>query len=182
MEQRARTATMTGFVMPVGRHARRCGLGHRLCRSPRSSFLRPLTKRADQMAGRAFTRWSRVVVFRSTFALVPCIYLIATHGGILALRTKRLASARQPLRPAIHLDGMHLHRLRVDAARRRGGDQPSPRRFFLTILSIPLLGEQVRNLSLVGGHRRLRRGAGDGPAGTRPSCKSGAPPAARPTR
>jgi drug/metabolite transporter (DMT)-like permease len=83
-----------------------------------------------------------IVVFRSTFALVPCIYLVATRGGILALRTKRLHQ---------HITRSVLQFVSMICIFTAFGLMPladavaitfaSP--LFLTMLSIPLLGEQV---------------------------------------
>jgi len=83
-----------------------------------------------------------IVVFRSTFALVPCLYLVATRGGILALRTKRLHQ---------HVTRSILQFVSMICIFTAFGLMPladavaitfaSP--LFLTMLSIPLLGEQV---------------------------------------
>jgi drug/metabolite transporter (DMT)-like permease len=83
-----------------------------------------------------------VIVFRSSFALVPCVYLIATRGGILALRTKRLHQ---------HVTRSVLQFVSMICIFTAFGLMPladataitfaSP--LFLTMLSIPLLGEQV---------------------------------------
>src|SRR5258708_3309180 len=83
-----------------------------------------------------------VIVFRSTFALIPCLYLIAAHGGILALRTKRLhqhvtRSVMQFVSMICIFTAFGLMPL-ADAV---AITFASP--LFLTMLSVPLLGEQV---------------------------------------
>src|SRR5260221_13525369 len=77
---------MTGFVMPVPtREEVRRGIIYVVA----SIFVFALT---NALIKWLVVRYSvvEVIVFRSTFALIPCLYLTATHGGILALRTKRL--------------------------------------------------------------------------------------------
>src|SRR5437899_8262516 len=135
---RARTATMTGFVMPAPtREEVRRGILYVVA----SIFVFALTN--------ALIKWLvvryavvEVIVFRSTFALLPCLYLVATRGGILALRTKRLHQ---------HVSRSLLQFVSMICIFTAFGLMPladavaitfaSP--LFLTMLSIPLLGEQV---------------------------------------
>ena len=129
---------MTGFAMPVPtRDEVRRGIGYVVA----SIFVFALT---NALIKWLVVRYSvvEVVVFRSTFALVPCAYLIATRGGILALRTKRLHQ---------HITRSILQFVSMICIFTAFGLMPladavaitfaSP--LFLTILSIPLLGEQV---------------------------------------
>src|SRR5258707_7860449 len=129
---------MTGFVMPVPtREEVRRGIIYVVA----SIFVFALTN--------ALIKWLvvryavvEVIVFRSTFALIPCLYLVATRGGILALRTKRLHQ---------HVSRSLLQFVSMMCIFTAFGLMPladataitfaSP--LFLTILSIPLLGEQV---------------------------------------
>jgi len=129
---------MTGFVMPAPtREEVRRGILYVVA----SIFVFALTN--------ALIKWLvvryavvEVIVFRSTFALIPCLYLIATRGGILALRTKRLHQ---------HVSRSLLQFVSMICIFTAFGLMPladavaitfaSP--LFLTILSIPLLGEQV---------------------------------------
>ncbi|MGQ0663349.1 MAG: DMT family transporter [Pseudomonadota bacterium] len=86
---------------------------------------------------------TEVVFFRSVFALLPCLVLVMTHGGISALRTERLGL--HALRSLMQFAAMFCSFIAL-------GLMPladvvalsfsSP--LFLTVLSIPLLGEQVR--------------------------------------
>jgi len=129
---------MTGFVMPVPtREEVRRGILYVVA----SIFVFALTN--------ALIKWLvvrypvvEIIVFRSSFALVPCTYLIATRGGILALRTKRLhqhisRSVMQFVSMVCIFTGFGLMPL-ADAT---AITFASP--LFLTVLSIPLLGEQV---------------------------------------
>jgi drug/metabolite transporter (DMT)-like permease len=84
-----------------------------------------------------------IIFFRSSFALLPCLYLIATHGGMPVLRTRRLhehitRSALQFISMMCIFTAFGLMPL-ADAV---AITFSSP--LFLTVLSIPLLGEQVR--------------------------------------
>jgi drug/metabolite transporter (DMT)-like permease len=129
---------MTGFVMPVPtREEVRRGIVYVVA----SIFVFALT---NALIKWLVARYSvvEIVVFRSTFALVPCIYLVATRGGILALRTKRLHQ---------HITRSVLQFVSMICIFTAFGLMPladavaitfaSP--LFLTMLSIPLLGEQV---------------------------------------
>lgn len=129
---------MTGFVMPAPtREEVRRGILYVVA----SIFVFALT---NALIKWLVVRYSvvEVIVFRSAFALVPCLYLIATHGGILALRTKRLHQ---------HISRSLLQFVSMMCIFTAFGLMPladataitfaSP--LFLTILSIPLLGEQV---------------------------------------
>lgn len=85
---------------------------------------------------------NEIVFFRCLFALLPCIVLVATHGGSRILRTHRLRE--HAARATVQFLGMF-------AIFTAFGMMPladavaitfsSP--LFLTILSIPLLGEHV---------------------------------------
>jgi drug/metabolite transporter (DMT)-like permease len=84
-----------------------------------------------------------IIFFRSSFALLPCLFLIATHGGMPVLRTRRLhehitRSALQFVSMMCIFTAFGLMPL-ADAV---AITFSSP--LFLTVLSIPLLGEQVR--------------------------------------
>src|SRR5712692_2835485 len=129
---------MTGFVMPAPtREEVRRGIVYVVA----SIFVFALTN--------AMIKWLAVryavveiIVFRSLFALVPCLYLVATHGGLLALRTKRLhqhvtRSVMQFVSMVCIFTAFGLMPL-ADAV---AITFASP--LFLTMLSIPLLGEQV---------------------------------------
>jgi drug/metabolite transporter (DMT)-like permease len=129
---------MTGFAMPVPtRDEVRRGIVYVVA----SIFVFALT---NALIKWLVVRYSviEVVVFRSTFALVPCVYLIATRGGITALRTKRLHQ---------HVTRSVLQFVSMICIFTAFGLMPladavaitfaSP--LFLTMLSIPLLGEQV---------------------------------------
>src|SRR5438270_7156353 len=77
---------MTGFVMPVPtREEVRRGILYVVA----SIFVFALT---NALIKWLVVRYSvvEVIVFRSSFALVPCLYLAATRGGVVPLRTKRL--------------------------------------------------------------------------------------------
>jgi drug/metabolite transporter (DMT)-like permease len=84
-----------------------------------------------------------IIFFRSSFALLPCLFLIATHGGVPVLRTRRLHE---------HITRSALQFISMTCIFTAFGLMPladavaitfsSP--LFLTVLSIPLLGEQVR--------------------------------------
>jgi drug/metabolite transporter (DMT)-like permease len=84
-----------------------------------------------------------IICFRSSFALLPCLVLIATHGGWRVLRTHRLRE---------HVTRAALQFVSMMCIFTAFGMMPladavaitfsSP--LFLTVLSIPLLGEQVR--------------------------------------
>ncbi len=129
---------MTGFVMPVPtREEVRRGIAYVVA----SIFVFALT---NALIKWLVVRYSvvEVIVFRSTFALLPCVYLIATRGGILALRTKRLhqhvtRSVMQFVSMICIFTAFGLMPL-ADAV---AITFASP--LFLTMLSIPLLGEQV---------------------------------------
>ncbi len=129
---------MSGFVMPVPtRDEVRRGILYVVA----SIFVFALT---NALIKWLVVRYSvvEIVVFRSTFSLLPCIYLIATRGGILALRTKRLhqhitRSALQFVSMVCIFTAFGLMPL-ADAT---AITFASP--LFLTMLSIPLLGEQV---------------------------------------
>jgi drug/metabolite transporter (DMT)-like permease len=129
---------MTGFVMPAPtREEVRRGILYVVA----SIFVFALT---NALIKWLVVRYSvvEVIVFRSAFALIPCLYLIATHGGILALRTKRLHQ---------HISRSLLQFVSMVCIFTAFGLMPladataitfaSP--LFLTMLSIPLLGEQV---------------------------------------
>jgi drug/metabolite transporter (DMT)-like permease len=129
---------MTGFVMPAPtREEVRRGILYVIA----SIFVFALT---NALIKWLVVRYSvvEVIVFRSTFALIPCLYLIATHGGVLALRTKRLHQ---------HISRSLLQFVSMLCIFTAFGLMPladavaitfaSP--LFLTMLSIPLLGEQV---------------------------------------
>jgi drug/metabolite transporter (DMT)-like permease len=90
------------------------------------------------------TRYSviEIIVFRSFFALLPCFWLIARKGGIATLRTRRLhdhitRSTLQFVSMICIFTAFSLMPL-ADAV---AITFSSP--LFLTVLSIPLLGEQV---------------------------------------
>jgi drug/metabolite transporter (DMT)-like permease len=129
---------MTGFVMPVPtREEVRRGIIYIVA----SIFVFALT---NALIKWLVVRYSvvEIVVFRSSFALLPCLYLIATRGGILALRTKRLhqhvtRSVMQFVSMVCIFTAFGLMPL-ADAT---AITFASP--LFLTMLSIPLLGEQV---------------------------------------
>jgi drug/metabolite transporter (DMT)-like permease len=129
---------MTGFVMPVPtREEVRRGIIYVVA----SIFVFALT---NALIKWLVVRYSvvEVIVFRSSFALVPCLYLIATRGGVLTLRTKRLHQ---------HVTRSVLQFVSMICIFTAFGLMPladataitfaSP--LFLTMLSIPLLGEQV---------------------------------------
>jgi len=85
---------------------------------------------------------SEVVFFRCLFALVPCGLLVATHGGLAALRTRRLKdhalrSGSQFLSMVAIFTAFRMMPL-ADAVAIQFA---SP--LFLTVLSIFLLGERV---------------------------------------
>ena len=129
---------MTGFVMPVPtREEVRRGIAYVVA----SIFVFALT---NALIKWLVVRYSvvEVIVFRSTFALLPCVYLIATRGGILALRTKRLhqhvtRSVMQFVSMICIFTAFGLMPL-ADAV---AITFASP--LFLTMLSVPLLGEHV---------------------------------------
>ena len=85
---------------------------------------------------------SEVVFFRCLFALVPCVVLVATHGGPGVLRTRR---------PLAHVSRAFVQFLSMCAIFTAFGLMPladavsisfsAP--LFLTVLSIPILGERV---------------------------------------
>jgi drug/metabolite transporter (DMT)-like permease len=129
---------MTGFVMPVPtREEVRRGIIYVVA----SIFVFALT---NALIKWLVVRYSvvEVIVFRSSFALVPCLYLVATRGGVVALRTKRLHQ---------HVTRSVLQFVSMICIFTAFGLMPladataitfaSP--LFLTMLSIPLLGEQV---------------------------------------
>jgi drug/metabolite transporter (DMT)-like permease len=138
IEEKAWIATMASFVMPVPtREEVRRGIIYIVA----SIFVFALT---NALIKWLVVRYSvvEIVVFRSSFALVPCVYLVATRGGILALRTKRLhqhvtRSVMQFVSMGCIFTAFGLMPL-ADAT---AITFASP--LFLTMLSIPLLGEQV---------------------------------------
>jgi drug/metabolite transporter (DMT)-like permease len=84
-----------------------------------------------------------IIAFRSSFAMLPCLVLVATHGGWSVLRTHRLRehvtrAALQFVSMACIFTAFSLMPL-ADAI---AITFSSP--LFLTVLSIPFLGEQVR--------------------------------------
>jgi len=83
-----------------------------------------------------------IVFFRSGFALIPCIVLVARNGGLPALKTRRLHDhvARSVLQFVSMLCIFTAFKL-MPLADSIAITFSSP--MFLTILSIPLLGEQV---------------------------------------
>src|SRR6266700_1268988 len=129
---------MTGFVMPVPtREEVRRGIAYVVA----SIFVFALT---NALIKWLVVRYSvvEVIVFRSTFALLPCVSLIATRGGILALRTKRLhqhvtRSVMQFVSMICIFTAFGLMPL-ADAV---AITFALP--LFLTMLSVPLLGEHV---------------------------------------
>jgi drug/metabolite transporter (DMT)-like permease len=85
---------------------------------------------------------TQVVFFRCAFSLVPCLVLIATHGGFKVLRTRRLPEhigrgVMQFLSTIAIFIAFHLMPLADVAAITFS----SP--LFVTVLSIPALGEKV---------------------------------------
>jgi len=86
---------------------------------------------------------AEIIFFRSSFALLPCGFLVATHGGLPVLRTRRLGE---------HVTRAALQFVSMMCIFTAFGLMPladavaitfsSP--LFLTVLSIPLLGEKVR--------------------------------------
>ena len=128
-----------------------------------SSFSMPVPSREEMRRGiacmvgavfvfavvNALVKWeialyplSEVVFFRCIFALVPCFVLVATHGGAAVLRTRR---------PLAHLSRALVQFLSMCAIFTAFGLMPladavsisfsAP--LFLTVLSIPILGERV---------------------------------------
>src|SRR5882724_5170486 len=86
---------------------------------------------------------AEIIFFRSSFALLPCGVLIATHGGLPVLRTRRLGEhvSRAALQFISMMCIFTAFRL-MPLADAIAITFSSP--LFLTVLSIPLLGEQVR--------------------------------------
>lgn len=85
---------------------------------------------------------TQVVFFRCAFSLIPCSVLIASHGGLRVLRTNRLLEhfgrgTLQFISTVFIFLAYHLMPL-ADAV---AITFSAP--IFLTILSIPMLGEQV---------------------------------------
>jgi drug/metabolite transporter (DMT)-like permease len=85
---------------------------------------------------------TQVVFFRCAFSLIPCLVLIATHGGFRVLRTRRLPEhigrgVMQFLSTIAIFIAFHLMPLADVAAITFS----SP--LFVTVLSIPALGEKV---------------------------------------
>ncbi len=83
-----------------------------------------------------------VVFFRCLFSLVPCAVLVATHGGIGVMRTRRLGEhiGRAVLQFVSMLSIFSAFGL-MPLADAVAISFSSP--LFLTVLSIPLLGEKV---------------------------------------
>jgi drug/metabolite transporter (DMT)-like permease len=84
-----------------------------------------------------------IIAFRSSFALLPCLVLIATHGGWRVLRTHRLREhvSRAALQ-FVSMSCIFTAFAMMPLADAIAITFSSP--LFLTVLSIPLLGEQVR--------------------------------------
>ncbi|NKB55166.1 MAG: EamA family transporter [Alphaproteobacteria bacterium] len=84
----------------------------------------------------------QIVFFRTVFALLPCLYFIARSGGLATLRTKRpLVHA---VRGVIGLAAMGCYFYAfalMDLADAKAILFSAP--LFMTVLSIPLLGEKV---------------------------------------
>ncbi len=84
----------------------------------------------------------QIVFFRTVFALIPCLYFVARLGGLAALRTKR---------PLVHFVrgiiglaamGCYFYAFALmDLADAKAILFSAP--LFMTVLSIPLLGEKV---------------------------------------
>ncbi|HEY0522288.1 MAG TPA: DMT family transporter [Stellaceae bacterium] len=97
----------------------------------------------------ALTKWevarypiTEVVLFRSIFALVPCAGLVAASGGLPVLRTRRLAEHfMRALVQFICVASIFVAFRMMPLADAVAITFTSP--LFMTLLSIPLLGEQV---------------------------------------
>src|ERR1700731_2301538 len=130
---------MTGFVMPASTRE-----------EMRRGILFIVSSVFVFSAVNAIVKWLvvrysvvEIIFFRSSFALLPCLYLVASHGGWSVLRTRRLHE---------HVTRAVLQFISMMCIFTAFGLMPladpiaipfsSP--LFLTVLSIPLLGEQVR--------------------------------------
>jgi drug/metabolite transporter (DMT)-like permease len=97
----------------------------------------------------ALTKWevarypiTEVVLFRSIFALVPCAGLVAANGGIPVLRTRRFGEHfTRALVQFICVASIFVAFRVMPLADAVAITFTSP--LFMTLLSIPLLGEQV---------------------------------------
>ncbi|MBV9522672.1 MAG: DMT family transporter, partial [Alphaproteobacteria bacterium] len=83
-----------------------------------------------------------IVVFRSSFALLPCLFLVMRKGGIAILRTRRLRDhATRSVLQFVSMICIFTSFSLMPLADSVAITFSSP--LFLTMLSIPLLGEQV---------------------------------------
>jgi drug/metabolite transporter (DMT)-like permease len=85
---------------------------------------------------------TQIVFFRCVFALVPCSYLVMTHGGLDALRTRRIQwHATRTALQFISLVCAFTAFSMMPLADAVAISFSSP--LFMTALSVPLLGERV---------------------------------------
>ena len=124
-------------------------------------------------ANNALVKWqvslypvTEVVFFRCAFSLIPCSLLIALNGGLQVLRTQRLGAhvARATLQFFSTISIFAAYGL-LPLADAVAISYSNP--IFLTVLSIPLLGEQVGShrwmavvIGFVGVLIMMRPGAG----------------------
>jgi drug/metabolite transporter (DMT)-like permease len=85
---------------------------------------------------------NEIALFRCVFALLPCWFLVATHGGLAALKTKRFGwHATRSLLQFISMLSVFTAFSMMPLADVVAIQFSSP--LFLTALSVPLLGEKV---------------------------------------
>jgi drug/metabolite transporter (DMT)-like permease len=85
---------------------------------------------------------NEVVFFRCLFSLVPCLALVATSGGVRLLRTRRIKEhAGRALMQFVSMMSIFAAFSMMPLADAVAISFSSP--LFLTVLSIPLLGEKV---------------------------------------